>query len=144
MNISNFHKPATRFLSNFYPIQIQLDDVEYPSVEHAYQAAKTLDKGARAQIAACGSPGEAKRLGRKLKIREDWEEVKIPIMQQLLEQKFLWHKDLEALLQKTRDAQIIEGNYWHDNFWGSCTCNKCGDKGQNVLGKMLMDIRACL
>ena len=48
---------------------------------------------------------------------------------------------LRQMLLDTGDAILIEGNFWHDNFFGSCTCPKCGNKGQNNLGKLLMQIR---
>ena len=75
-----------------------------------------------------------------MRVRKDWDEKKVGFMRWGLEEKF---KDevLKEMLISTGDMYIIEGNLWHDNFWGSCTCEKCGDKGENRLGKMLMEIR---
>jgi ribA/ribD-fused uncharacterized protein len=129
-----------RFLSNFYPCMVYLDGVSYPSVEHAYQAAKTLDKTLRVQFQSCTS-AESKRLGTKLPLRSDWEQIKLQVMQNLLEQKFSKGSSLWNMLEKTKGNTLVEGNYWHDNVYGSCTCRKCGDKGRNELGKMLMQIR---
>jgi ribA/ribD-fused uncharacterized protein len=131
------------FLSNFHAVTVTLDGVEYPSTEHAYQAAKTLDKGWREKIRLAETPGKAKRLGRKVPARQDWMEVCEPVMEQLLHQKFSWlgNHDIAAQLWETGDAEIVEGNRWHDNKWGSCSCAKCKGKGQNRLGEILMKIR---
>jgi ribA/ribD-fused uncharacterized protein len=140
------------FLSNFYPCEIKYQGIKYPSVEHYYVAMKintyqiidgkqyTLDD-ARELIAKIPTAGQVKRLGRnKLQLRSDWEDVKLSIMEGGLRQKYA--KDpLRQMLLDTGDAILIEGNFWHDNFFGSCTCPKCGNKGQNNLGKLLMQIR---
>jgi len=126
------------FLSNFYPCKVKLDDVVYPSVEHAYQAAKTLDKDERKPFHKHPLPtaGASKKLGRKLTIRPDWESVKIKVMEDLLVQKFA-DKDLKKRLQETEGAELVEGNWWGDTFWG--VDKKKG--GKNHLGKLLMKIR---
>lgn len=130
------------FLSNFFPCTVFMDGIQYPSTEHAYQAAKTLDPALRVPFQT-GTAGMAKKLGRRLKVRPDWEEVKLGVMEDLLNQKFASGILLENL-QRTRDQKLCEGNYWHDNFWGSCTCKKndvCKRGGSNHLGKLLMKIR---
>jgi ribA/ribD-fused uncharacterized protein len=76
------------FLSNFYPSTVHYDGVDYPTVEHAYQAAKTLDKELRKKIKACKTPAMAKALGKKLPLRPKAVEMRIPIMRHLLKQKF--------------------------------------------------------
>ena len=126
-----------RFLSNFQPVQVTLDGVTYDSVEHAYQAAKTLDKDERAKFKGV-TPGESKRLGRSLVLREDWDSVKINIMRDLLTQKFK-DEDLKTRLLETGDAELIEGNTWSDTFWGVCR-----GVGTNWLGRLLMEIRSSL
>lgn len=127
-----------RFLSNFYPAEVALDGVVYPSVEHAYQAAKTLDAKEREAFHQHPLPtaAEAKKLGRKLTMRPDWEDVKLAVMKGLLIQKFD-HADLKEQLLQTGKVQLAEGNYWGDTFWG--VDKKKG--GQNHLGKLLMEIR---
>ena len=127
-----------KFLSNFYPCKVELDGVEYPSVEHAYQAAKTLDKDERKVFHKRPLPtaGESKKLGRKLKMRPDWESVKLQVMEELLVQKFA-DDLLKKQLQETGEATLVEGNYWGDDFWG--VDKKKG--GKNHLGKLLMKIR---
>lgn len=131
------------FLSNFYssPISPFNDGIVYPTVEHAFQAYKTTDINKRKEIAAQPTPGKAKRLGRHVEIRDDWQEIRINVMYAALKEKF---KDLElqTKLLSTGNAELIEGNTWSDNFWGDCHCPKCRDiKGENNLGKLLMKIR---
>ncbi len=130
-----------RFLSNFWMIPIELGGLYYGSVEHAYQAAKTLDLDERIQFYLCQSPGDAKRLGKNITLREDWNKVKINIMDELVRKKF---KDsyLKFKLLATGDQEIVEGNRWHDNFWGDCFCKKCQHmQGCNHLGRILMGVR---
>lgn len=123
------------FLSNFYPSPITIDRVEYPTVEHAFQASKTLSRGERQMIAYAVSPGKAKRMGRKLNLRSDWEEVKVACMLELARLKFT-EPNLKAKLLATGDVELIEGNTWNDTFWGVCR-----GEGQNQLGKILMKVR---
>lgn len=127
------------FLSNFYITRVIFEDVDYPSVENAYQAAKTLDEELRKKFTDC-TPGEAKKLGNRIKIRPDWEQVKFDIMFELLKQKFS-HPRLRKMLLDTGDAKLIEGNTWGDTIWG---CIDVGGEwvGENHLGKMQMKIRS--
>lgn len=130
-----------RFLSNFWPARVRLDGVEYPTVEHAYQAAKTLVLCERETIRAQETPGKAKRAGRRISLRPDWEQVKIGVMRDLLRQKFAPGTELAQKLLETGSEGIAEGNHWHDGFWGDCQCGRC-PRGQNWLGRLLMGIRA--
>ena len=125
-----------RFLSNFWPSTVTFEGIEYTSVEHAYVAAKTTNLQLRKQIAACKIPAEVKKLGRKLKLRPNWDDVKISVMRELVREKFTRHPDLRRLLKDTGDAELIEGNWWGDTFWG-----RYNGVGQNWLGKILMEIR---
>lgn len=131
-----------RFLSNFWSCEVVLegDDNIYPSVEHAYQASKSCLVDQREKIKKLSSPGKAKIYANRIQLGPYWEDSKVRIMKALLEQKFK-NDPLRKLLIDTKNALLIEGNHWHDNFWGSCYCDKCGDKGKNVLGKLLMEIR---
>jgi hypothetical protein len=131
-----------RFLSNFYPSKIDFEGLSYPTVEHAYQAAKTEIPYMRKAIAECPTAGDAKHAGRSLVLRDDWEDVKFPIMKTLLRKKF-YDVGLRGLLVETGEAELVETNYWHDNIWGSCSCLRCVAKtGDNYLGKYLMELRA--
>lgn len=124
------------FLSNFYPVEIKLDGIVYPNAETAFQAQKTLDVEERRKFSMLKNPFQAKRLGRKVKLRDDWEEVKLDIMTEVVSQKFLQHPHLIEMLLQTGDEELIEGNKWGDRFWGVCK-----GKGKNHLGKILMKIR---
>lgn len=124
------------FLSNFYPVEIKLDGIVYPNAETAFQAQKTLDVEERRKFSMLKNPVQAKRLGRKVKLRDDWEEVKLDIMTEVVSQKFLQHPHLIEMLLQTGDEELVEGNKWGDRFWGVCK-----GKGKNHLGKILMKIR---
>ena len=131
-----------RFLSNFYPTTVELDVVRYLSVEHAYQAAKTLDLEARVPILAM-TASQAKSYGRKVVLRPDWESVKLDVMVGLLRQKFdpARYPILTEKLVDTRSRELIEGNTWHDLWWGRCNCSYHKSRGENWLGRLLMQVR---
>ena len=129
------------FLSNFYECPIQYKGITYPTNEHFFQAMKSLKEDERKMIAAAETPGKAKRLGRSITLRADWETVKYDIMLLGLRLKFC-DIELREKLRKTGDEMLIEGNYWHDNTWGDCSCDACKDRpGRNMLGKLLMQVR---
>ncbi|MGW8177793.1 MAG: NADAR family protein [bacterium] len=134
MTISSFDGEY-QFLSNFFPVTVFLDGECYPSVEHAYQAAKTTNPYERQFIKDMKTPGRAKRAGRHLMLREDWELIKISVMHDLLRQKFS-HETLRKRLLATGDEKLEEGNTWKDYFWGVCN-----GIGQNQLGVLLMRVR---
>ncbi len=130
-----------RFLSNFYPAEIWHDGVRYPSVEHAFQAAKTLSFKARWEISMLDTAGQAKRAGRELTLRPYWEVCKYDIMVELVLQKFSRHRDLREALLRLQGFELTEGNSWHDNTWGNCTCPACASTpGKNALGRILEHI----
>lgn len=133
------------FLSNFHDSPILFDsDGEHsfiaPTVEHYFQASKTPNFEEALNIIGASTPGQAKRLGRRCMLRSDWEETKDVVMKQALILKFQEPELREKLLQ-TGDKYLKEGNWWHDNYWGSCYCSKCGDRGRNKLGQLLMEVR---
>lgn len=131
-----------RWLSNMFETPVILHGVKYISVEHAYQSAKSIDEEWKKTCASDQySSGEIKKLSKSVKIRHDWSEIKNKIMWYLLKQKF--SKDpIKSWLLETGNEEIVEGNSWHCNYWGNCTCDKCSDiKGRNLLGKMIMRIR---
>lgn len=144
--ISSFSEDYA-FLSNFYLCSLEWEGLVYPSLECAYQASKTLNQGAKAVFTGL-SAREAKKQGRRLEIRQDWEFVKLAIMYKLISIKFgkvddnwqLWNA-----LYNTHPATLIEGNTWGDTFWGA-TWNYPEQKweGQNWLGKCLMRWREFL
>jgi N-glycosidase YbiA len=133
--IESFTKEYS-YLSNFYPSLVMFDGQVYPTVEHAYVAAKTLDLEVRKKIQKITNPSQVKKFGKTIALRDDWEDVKISIMEQLCWQKFSSNSSLAEKLLSTDYAELIEGNTWGDVFWGVCN-----GKGHNHLGKILMKIR---
>ncbi len=123
------------FCSNFYSSPATYDGVVYPTSEHAFQAAKTLNLIERESIRQVETPGESKRLGRKVTLRSDWEDIKINVMYQILCSKFK-NPILRQKLIDTGDMELIEVNEWGDTFWGVCK-----GVGRNELGKALMSLR---
>lgn len=125
-----------RWLSNFWPCEVELDGITYPTTEHAYQAAKFIDTQTRKKIARASTPGKAKQMVRNLlKTRNFTYTEKIDTMYKLLLQKFS-KEPFKTKLLATGNQEIMEGNCWGDTFWGVC----CGE-GANHLGKLIMDIR---
>lgn len=129
------------FLSNFAkcPNGVTMNDgIKYPTSEHAYQAAKTKERDIRQQISKLSSPSEAKAFGKKIKLRYNWNKIRIEEMRKILINKFKQDPYLLTSLLKTENEELCEGNNWNDTFWGIDL--KTG-KGENNLGKLLMEIR---
>lgn len=128
-----------RFLSNFASSPIVWKDVTWPTVEHAYQAAKSLDPDVHERIRQLATPGAAKRAGKVIALRPDWEVVKVSIMLELVWLKFTQNPHLADKLLATGDAFLEEGNTWNDRFWGVCPPQS--GRGENYLGWILMEVR---
>ncbi|PHS22263.1 MAG: hypothetical protein COA84_13985 [Robiginitomaculum sp.] len=126
-----------RFLSNFWPCNISAFGYIYQSVEHAYVASKSTHSDDHLAVFLLKSPGHAKRYGRKLKIRPDFDKIKVHYMRGFLEQKFARGSALRADLDMTKGREIVEGNAWGDTFWGQSPVGT----GKNNLGRLLMAIR---
>lgn len=124
------------FLSNFYEHPISNGVITFPTNEHYFQAMKTLEDDERLAIARATTPGQAKRMGRSVKLRPDWESIKLDVMETAVRIKFT-DSELAAKLIATGDEELIEGNWWNDTFWGVCN-----GVGENHLGKILMKVRA--
>lgn len=162
-------KDEYRFLSNFYNAPVTYNGVTYKNSEAAFQAAKfthLTPDDIRAKVSpsiidgydfdltddhcvehafADMSAADAKKLGRKLPIRPDWEDVKFDIMREIVDSKFANNAYLKRKLLATGDEQLVERNWWHDNIWGDCACDRCKSKaGKNMLGVILMETRARL
>ena len=135
LHITEFRGPYF-FLSNFYETPVKYEGLTYPSSEAAFQAAKCLDPKAR-KIFQTMTPKQAKQFGRRVSLRPDWEEIKLQVMAEILKNKFE-NKILRTQLLATDTANLVEGNYWHDTFWG---VDLTTGKGQNHLGKLLMNLR---
>lgn len=126
------------FLSNFYMCNVEFEGLLYKSSEHAFQAAKSTDPDVRKLVASKETPKQAKRSGRGLKLRDDWDYIKDAVMEEIVRDKFNRNEDLKHLLIETGDRLLVEGNYWSDCYWGVDLKTK---KGKNKLGQILMKIR---
>lgn len=132
------------WLSNFYPSIIKYEGVIYETAEAAFQAQKCVDADEKALFIGL-APSKAKKLGKKVLLRPDWETVKDIIMYKLLWIKFTANLELKDKLLATGDTLLIEGNHWHDKYWGVCPFNgEPGEDGLNRLGELLMRVRSQL
>jgi len=131
------------FLSNFYIARVHLWGVDFPSNEHAFVWCKN-SKQFKAEWLDL-SPGKVKQKGRKVTLHSNWDEVKYDRMYDICLEKFRQQSWLRYRLLRTNNAELIEGNYWHDTDWGVCMGN-CRNSphipvGQNNLGITLMRVR---
>lgn len=131
--------------SNFYPCMVEYEGITYPNSECAWQSLKTFDQDIRKKFATYTAAG-AKKMGRRVSLRSDWEEVKYQLMIEVCLAKFSQNEDLKKILLSTEDQTIVENTTaWHDNIWGNCECDRCRDKeGKNLLGKALMEVRTII
>lgn len=129
MNTINGFKDQHRWLSNFVGIDGQ------PTVEHLYQASKATNERDRRVVLSVATPGRAKKITKSIKIRHDWNDVRLTIMEQLLIEKFT-KEPFRSLLLSTSGVYLEETNDWGDTFWGVCN-----GVGENNLGRLLMRIR---
>lgn len=127
------------FLSNFYEAPVHYE-YKYGSNEAAFQSRKSTSFRERIDFTGY-RPSDSKKFGRKVKLRADWESVKVDFMRDIVYAKFLQNPELAEKLLATGDSELIEGNTWHDTFWG--VDSKTG-VGKNWLGKILMEVRANL
>ena len=129
------------FLSNFYKSPVSFGGLVYPCVENAFQAQKCADGEEKVKYVLQNNPVRAKMMGKKEKLPSDWETRSVGIMEALLRAKFSDPVLAEKLAQ-TKDAVLVEGNRWHDNKWGRCSCERCrGKESRNLMGALLMKIR---
>ncbi len=140
------------FFSNFYPCEIKHKGIKYPSVEHYYVAQKFkgmqlygghyfTEPDFKELLAKVKEASDVKRMGRLLKNRPDWDDIKYGVMEWGVRYKFSKDERLKKMMLDTGDEEMVESNFWHDNYWGNCTCVKCVGEGENNLGKLLMKIR---
>ena len=129
---------------NLYEAGIDYNGIHYLNNEAAFQAQKCLTDEEKWEFAYL-SAAKAKRKGRQVSLRADWGQVKIGIMEEIVRCKFTQNPHLADRLLKTGSRKLVEGNTWHDNFWGNCSCPKCaGKEKKNMLGKILMEERKSL
>lgn len=130
--INRFDKKYA-FLSNFYHAPVTYKGITYLNSEAAYQAQKDPKRAFEFKHLP---PNKAKALGRKVDMVSDWDEVKDEHMLEIVRQKFAQNPKIAKLLIQTGDRELIEGNWWNDTYWGVCN-----GKGQNKLGKILVQVR---
>lgn len=125
------------FLSNFYECPIYYNKLVFCNAEAAFQAQKVIDEKEQYKFINLNA-SQARKLGKTIALREDWEEVKDNIMYEVVKRKFTVNKELQQKLIDTKDEELVEGNWWHDTYWG--VDSKTGI-GKNKLGKILMKVR---
>jgi ribA/ribD-fused uncharacterized protein len=140
-------KGKYQFLSNFYPHSFLFRNIRCPTAEHAFQMSKTENDGEMLRVLAAPTPGDAKRIGQTVELREGWEEMKIDVMREVVRAKFQDPEMGERLLA-TGEEELVEGNTWGDTFWGVFPPpgqwredGVMGSKGENWLGVILMEVR---
>lgn len=136
MNITSF-RGEYDFLSNFYEAPVVFEGLRYLNNEAAFQAQKCLTEEEKHKFTYLAA-AKAKREGRRVKLRPDWELVKVGLMEEIVRAKFKQNPHLATGLISTGDRKLIEGNTWHDTFWG---VDAATGEGENHLGKILMKIR---
>lgn len=140
VNEVQFYSVADEYgcFSNSAPYPIRLRGVTWPTVEHYFQAQKFAGTEHKQAIRRAKSPAIAARLGRsrRVRLRRDWESVKVAVMREAVLAKFQQHPDLLALLLATGNARLVEHTE-RDDYWGD------GGKGSgaNMLGRILMQVR---
>ena len=136
MPTSKVFEGRLAFCSNFYPFEIEVDGLKFKTSEHAFAAGKTDDPNWIQKIQLAPTPASAKRIGKKCPIREGWGKLRIDRMRKVLAAKFSQGNEMSKLLLATGDEELVEGNNWGDVYWG-----QVNGKGENWLGKLLMERR---
>lgn len=132
----NSFRNENAFLSNMFKCDASYEGIVFDSSEAAFQAAKCVDEDE--MYSFVGLDGyEAKRKGRAVKLRKDWNDKRVKIMYDVVKSKFILNPSLKVKLLNTGDKRLIEGNTWGDTFWGVCN-----GVGKNYLGKILMRVRS--
>ena len=135
MDYINEFRNDNYFLSNFYECPVTYDGLTYRNNESAFQAQKCINSKDREQFTTLNS-SEAKKLGRRVVLRKDWENIKVQVMKEIVTAKFEQNEDLQQKLLDTGDAYLEEGNTWGDRVWATVN-----GAGANNLGKILMEVR---
>lgn len=125
------------FLSNFYEYPIYYNKLVFCNAEAAFQAQKAINEKDQYKFINLNA-SQARKLGKTIQLRKDWEEIKDNAMYEIVKRKFTINKELQQKLLETKEEELIEGNWWHDTYWG---VNSKTGIGQNKLGKILMKVR---
>jgi len=128
-----------RFLSNFFQSKIKFNGKTYKTAEHLYQSLKATNEIDAEKIRKSPSPSEAKKISRSIKIRDNWDSIKVGIMFMVIKLKFEQNKELALKLLNTKNIYLEETNNWNDIFWGVTSSG-----GYNILGNLLMILRKML
>lgn len=131
----NSFKGSTYYLSNYYEAPVTIWGITFTNSEAAFHSAKLKDVDKRKSFAHL-NPSQAKRKGRRVQLRHDWEKIKDGVMYDITLAKFQQNEDLREKLLSTRGVYLEEGNWWGDTYWGVCN-----GVGKNKLGKILMQVR---
>ena len=126
-----------RDLSNFAPLDVSYDGEIWPTVEHAFQAAKCVRADDRRKVADAASPAIARRIGKRVELRSGWDDMRRELMVALCRDKLARHAELRERIVATGDEDLVHEAPW-DSFWGS---GRTG-KGRNELGKVYMELRS--
>ncbi len=143
------------YLSNPFHAPIVYRGLVYKSTEYLFQAMKATNVADREEIRNAPTWREAKQIAHDIALPEWWNDERETMMMTCLWIKFTQHLPLAVQLKATGNATLIEGNTWHDNIWGHCTCNNASGRyprcdhrvaglGQNLLGQLLMAMRSTL
>jgi len=129
-------KDTYGIFSNFAETPLVIDGTRYPTAEHFFQAQKTKDSQEWSDIVRAPTPLDAKRLGRKVHLRDDWEVNKCSVMLWALREKATQCPEFRQALIDSGDAELQENSPF-DFFWGT----RRDGAGRNMLGELLMDVR---
>jgi len=144
MKVINSFRGNYDFLSNFFvgASFFDFDGNKWKTSEHFYQSKKTTIYDEKCRIKYSETAGDSKRLGNMATLRNNWSDIKVDVMIDALRMKFDQNEKYKEYLVQTDGYELVEGNWWHDNFWGNCYCDKCESiKGTNMLGRCLMNLR---
>lgn len=130
-----------RWLSNFYEAPVMHQGILFPTLEHAYVAAKCRNSNDVDKVRKLRTPGDAKRYGRQVNVHLHWDRVKLKVMYKLVLDKFVRNYDLREKLLDTEGYVLEEGNRWNDQFWG---IDLDSGRGYNHLGLIIMKVRDVL
>lgn len=125
------------FLSNFYEYPIYYNKLVFCNAEAAFQAQKVINEKDQYKFINLNA-SQARKLGKTVQLRKDWEEIKDNVMYEIVKRKFTINKELQQKLLETKEKKLVEGNWWHDTYWGVDSKTRIG---QNKLGKILMKVR---
>lgn len=124
------------WLGNSYPVKFRLHGMFWKSVDHYIFACRAIKESDRDAVRNAKTPIEARVISKEIKWRPDWKEADAKNVNEAVEAKFTQNAELGRKLIYTRDIELVHENRWNDKLWGVCD-----DEGENLLGKLLMEVR---